>query len=905
MIARPYLKLIRLIGMIVPKRLRSDWRQEWEAELRYLEDRLSRAAKLDWQHRIYLLRRSTAAFHDALVLQPRRLEDQVVQDLRFGFRMLLKSPWVTAVAVLSLAIGIGATTAIFSVINAAMWRPLPAVKDPQELVIFSRTSLNPQHPDPGYGFDYPLYEKLRDQNRSFSGIFSSAGARPSELTVAEAGKSGEIEKVTLCRVTGNFFSVLGVKAVAGRLLTDTDNDPGSPQPVVVISYDFWNRRFNLDPNIAGRKITLDERPFTIVGVSPAGFFGNASPFKPDIWCPLAVTENQSLRNPSASFFNLMGRLGPGADLRRAEAEVGLIFQRHLQEVATRSAGWTPAQRREHFAQRIELESGAVGMNGFKIAFGRQVYTLMIVTSLVLLIACANIANLLLARAAARRKEIAVRLSLGATRLRLIRQLLTESASLAATGGIAGILLSYWFIRILLSTLSTGEIEAAPDLRVLGFALTVSLLTGLIFGIAPALLATRCELADSLKEATRTAAGGSRLKLNRLLIVTQIALSLFLLIGAGLFVRSLRNILQIDTGIDRKNLVNIIIEPGRGSTPTNRVNLYQQLLPQLETIPGVRSATLSSPFPAAEQISIQGYTPAPDLNMTVSRMTVGTRYFETMNIPLIAGRYFDVTDEQPVEAGKKDSPVPLRAVINQSMARHFFGDKNPVGRRFGYNSEDASAIEIIGVVKDAKMAAYLPRDPIPRAFYLNYAQDSARNPVMFLQIRTGDELSGLTEAIERRARELDRRASVAGVITMDELLWGTLRRELFLSRITSFFSLFALLLAGIGIFGITAYAVAERTGEIGIRMALGAEAGDVVRMIMKDTLRLVAFGIVIGLGAALAAARVVENLLYGLEAHDPSTIAAAVALLASTASLAGYLPGRKAAHVDPMKALRNE
>ncbi len=907
---RPHLWLIVFIGLIVPRRLRADWRQEWEAELRYRERLLAEWDRLDWRNKLELLRRSSSAFWDALVLQPQRWEDEMFQDLRYGFRMLLNNKMFTLVAALSLALGIGANTAIFSLINAMMLRMLP-VKDAHELALFSVTK--PRGTD--HYFSYPFYEMFRDRNQSFNGVITGGGVGRARLIVNE---SGSVEAAQQQRVSGNFFSVLGVNAVVGRMLTEADDDPASAQPAAVISFEFWKRRFGLDPGVVGMKVIINDTPLVIVGVTPPGFFGFEVGAKPDLWWPIRVLKDPSLSRSVATWVRVMGRLRPGVSVAQAQAEMDVIFRQQLAEInAAPPENVAPERIRMFLGDGVRLETGSAGHTNLRRQFGEPLLILMIVVALVLLIACVNIANLLLARAATRRKEIAVRLAVGAGRLRLIRQLLTESVLLAMIGGAAGLLFAQICARSLLGYLpeqARGALDVTPDASVLGFTLAVSVLTGLLFGLAPAWQATRVNLTASLKDQTGASAGRSRLSLNKLLVVTQVALSIFLLVGAGLFVRSLRNLRSLDTGFDYKNIVQFSIDPGSRYNHAQGVSLHKQLLSRLEALPGAHSATLSfgsllSRGSAATMVRVPGYTPGPNEDLRCRILWVGLRFFETMKMPILAGRDFGPQDERP--APPVDQPVmnaarntvpapPLHAVINQTMARYFFGNENPVGKRF--REESGQEIEIIGVVKGARYVNL--REQSPRTYYLYYLEQHTPSDMTF-QLRTDGDAIDLTATIQRLVREIDPQLQVVDLRTMTDLVEESLTQERFIAQLISAFSLFALLLACVGLYGVMSYAVARRTNEIGIRIALGALPSNVVRMVMREALLLVALGLGFGLTAALAATRLVGALLFGLEPFDPLTIALATLLMIGVAALAGYLPARRASRIDPMVALRYE
>jgi len=868
--------------------------------------------------------------HESLVLGARRtnmLRDGL-QDLRFGLRMLLRSPGFAAVAVLSLALGIGSNTAIFSLIDALLLKSLP-VQDPQQLVFFSVA--RPGGTD--VTFSYPLVERFKQANHSFAGIIAYDARREKlRLSVVEAGARSEIESVQAEQVSGNYFAVLGVNALVGRTLTEEDDQASDPQPAAVISYDFWQRRFGADPSVVGRKISLNDFPFTVIGVTPPGFSGLEAGGKPDLWWPLQMTPQvypgrQWLKNSRSEWLLVMGRLGPGVSREQARAEMDQVYRQQLSEMpAERLAQLTPTERGNYFARRLELEPGGAGWSHLRQQFRQPLYILMTTVGLVLLIACANVANLLLARAAVRQKEIAVRLALGAGRFRLVRQLLTESLLLALAGGALGLLFAYQGARFLLTYLPQQRpvsFALNPDARVLGFTLGVSMLTGILFGLAPALRATRLDLAASLKEkGASSSAGRSRLALNQALIVAQVALSLFLLVGAGLFVRSLQKLKSLDAGFEREQVLAFTVEPGYGLSAAQQTSLYKQLLARLEALPGVRAASVSNRLlfnfnvaAGGAKIKVPGYTPPAGADTSCWGLWVGAKFFETMGMPLLQGRDFGPPEEEPVEAHKQavrqgtrnpagDQAAPRAAVINQTMAHDFFGQDNPVGKDFFLLGGDLQAahFQVIGVVKDAKYKSL--RETPQRAFYLSHFQNPGAGSLTFL-LRTTGRPAGFGPAIERAVRELDHRLQVVRLKTMNDVVNESLAQERLIAQLASFFSLFALLLACLGLYGLMSYSVTRRTSEIGIRMAVGARAADVIRLVMKETMRLVVIGVATGLSAALATTRLISSLLFGLTPNDPVTIAGAALLMIAVAALAGYLPARKASQVDPLMALRSE
>src|SRR6266542_956676 len=789
--------------------------------------------------------------------------------------------------------------------------------------------LGPQGTDNSYS--YRQVERFNQANHSFMGIIAAGMAERRRM--AEPGAGGQVEAVQATRVSGNFFSALGVGAVAGRTLTEDDDKASSPQPVAVISYKFWKSRFGLDPGVVGRKITLDDFPFTIVGVAPPGFFGFEVGFNPDVWWPLQMTsqvmpDDNRLRH-GAEWLRVMARLKPDAQLEQARAEMDAVFKQYINEISPQSAAnCTPTPRRIYVERRIRLDSGTTGFSILRRPLTPPLLVLMTIVGLVLLIACANIANLLLARAAGRRKEIAVRLSLGAGRFRLVRQLLTESLLLAALSGVLGLLFARWGATLLLAYLPRQRsvtLDPSLDAHVLGFTLAVSLLTGALFGFAPAVRTTRFDLASSLKENAGGGAGWSRPALHKALIVGQVALSLFLLIGAGLFVRSLQNLKNLDAGFDRENVALFGLDTGNGYTPAQRVNLQRQLLERLESLPGARSASLShvgllSGSRTTNNIEVEGYAHRPDEDMKCYQLWVGPKFFTTMGIPLLEGRDFSPQELRPLAglpdnepaAGQPPQPqlsAPLAAVINQTMARYFFGEQNPLGRRFRFREGPLKDIpvEIIGLAKDAKYEDL--REPTRRTFYLSYFQwpreraDRATEQRMLL--RASGDSSATAAAIQRSVRELDSQIQALDLQTMNDVVDEALTLERFVAQLSGFFSLCALLLAAIGLYGVMSYTSARRTQEIGIRMALGARSLDVIRLTLREALVLVLAGVAIGLSAAFAATRLVTSLLFGLTATDPLTITLAALVMLTTALVACWIPAWRATKVDPMIALSCE
>jgi predicted permease len=844
------------------------------------------------------------------------------QDLRYGLCILRKNPLFTIVAAFSLALGIGANTAIFSLINAVMLKPLP-VKDPQQLALFSVI----RQGRPQYSFNYLLFKRLCENTRSFAGIAAARAPERMRLTASDVDTTST-EMIQAVKVSGNFFSVLGVDATLGRALSEDDDQASNPQPVVVLNHEFWQRKFGSDTEIIGKKITLNDYPFTVVGVAPPGFFGFEVGRKPDLWYPIQMLSvlnptAPDLRDSGAWTIRVIGRLQPEADRALARDEADTVLKQQVEEVIAERPKMLEGDRKMFHAMRVELEPGSAGWTSLRQQFKQPLLILLAITGLVLLIACANVANLLLARAAARQKEIAVRLALGAGRARIVRQLLTEGVLLACAGGALGLLLAQWGTRALLvympSPLTTG-LQLSPDGRILGFALAVSVLTGVLFSLAPTLQTTRLDLIASLKNQAGSQANRPRLALNKILVVAQVALSLVLLIGAGLLVRSLQNLHNIDAGFDRENLLQFAIEFGKGYSATQRVNTYKEVLARLERLPGARSATLAnfsllSGNRIFNKIVVPGYAPPTEDDAVCNALYVGPNYFETMGMRLLAGRDFSPQDERPpTPSGDAQSSAnaakhatadaPLYAVINQSMAKQFFAGDNPLGKRFSYQGGGPKdrVFEVIGVVNDTK---YLDlREAMPKTFFVSFFQQPG-SAYMGVQLRTTGNPAALAVPIQRLVQELDPSLQATEMTTMSNVVDDSIREERFIAQMAGFFSLFALLLACIGLYGVMSYAVTRRTNELGIRMALGAQGRDVIKLVMRETMRLVGLGILIGLGAALAASRLIASLLYGLTATDPLTIALAVVVMIGVAALAGYLPARRASQVDPMVALRYE
>ncbi|MCI0533974.1 MAG: ABC transporter permease [Verrucomicrobiales bacterium] len=821
------------------------------------------------------------------------------QDIRFGARQLLKNPGFTAVAVLTLALGIGANTAIFTVMNTLMLRSLP-VKDPHELVTLAVvTPASASH-----NFSYPFYEQLRDGNRNLSGLFA-AGGTPRRRMLASAFGAQEVEFVRAQEVTGNFFSVLGVSAALGRTFTAADDTPTDPQAVAVVSHSFWKRRFGGNTEVIGKAITLEDVSFTIVGVTPPGFFGFQPGETPDLWWPMQMVAQvdkgpwgQRLKRSEAHVLRLMGRVPAQADRRHAQAELDLIIQQRFAEDGNKL--------RTH----LELQPGHAGFTRLRETFRKPLLVLMGVVSAVLLIACANVANLLLGRAAARQREFSVRSALGAGRRRLVRQLLTEGLVLAALGSLLGLLLAQGGTRALLLLMRLQpdgvSFNLTPDARVLLFTMGASLLTGLIFSLAPAWHSTRIDLASALKGTAGSVAGNvSRQKFNQTLVVAQVALSVVLLIGGGLFVRTLEKLKGSDFGFQRENVVLFDIELTRDLDEARESSLTKELLMRLEALPSVKSASLSSFYLVSggvwtEDIIPEGYAQSPGEGLTSQVIAVGPRFFETMGTAVLTGREFSPQDERP--AGVPDLNNPRTAVINESIARRYFAGSSPIGKRLHFGEQAQPTYEIVGVVRDVRHRSL--RESAGPTLYVPLFQGLGGMGITF-SLRTTGQSESIRASLSGVVREMDPTVRVRDVRTMDDLVSVALRQERILAQLGGFFSLFALGLACLGLYGVLALAVVQRTREIGVRVALGAQRRDVLSLVIGKGLSLALVGCILGLIGAFVVTRLAKNLLYGVTPTDPLTFVGVTLLLILIATLASWLPARRATKVHPMVALRYE
>ncbi|MDX2041404.1 MAG: ABC transporter permease [Acidobacteriota bacterium] len=802
--------------------------------------------------------------------------ERSLQDLRFGVRLLFKHKSFTLIAVLSLALGIGATTAIFSLLDALLWKTLP-VNQPEQLV-----SVN------GLGFAYPdaVYRELREKNSVFAGMFTFHAL---EVTMSDGQQA---EPVLGELVSGDFYTVLGVAPHLGRVFNKADDQTPGAHFVTVLSYDFWQRRFGADPQIIGKQIKINNHSFTIVGVSARDFRHVEIGSAPAVRVPMMMKREMLDYIDTTP---VMARLKEGVSLAQAQAATETLYQNIL---APFGANVPPANRRP--IRLVAAETGvARGAANLRNQYSQSLLLLLALVGAVLLIACLNVANLLLARAATRQKEIAVRLAVGAGRFRLVRQLLTEGFVLAALGGALGLLFARWGTVVLLGFLPPkATLEIEPDGRMLAFTSGVTVLTGLLFGLAPAMQATRFDLIPALKnDAVGTATIVRRWELRRLLVVLQVALSLVLLVGGGLFARSLRNLRAVNHGYSSDQIVTMEIAPDRsGYTAEQQQNFYAQLHERVAALPGVQAATYLGMLPLngsegfEGKIEIPGSRSSPNQKATALFYGISPQFFATFGLSLQRGRDFTMQDVK----------TPLKSIlVNDSFARAFFGAENPLGKRVSTGS--FKDMEIVGVASDAKVLNL--KETMSRTVY--YIQEPRHMGRQRLCVRAIGDVAALITAIRHEVRSLDPNLPLYNVKTFDRHINESISRERLIALLASFFSLFALLLAALGLYGVMAYAVARRSREISIRMALGAQAGSVLWLVLRETLWLVLIGIGIGLPAALAATKLTKGLLFGLTANDPLTMTMATMLLIGIALLAGFLPARRAARVDPLIALRHE
>ena len=837
--------------------------------------------------------------------------ETLFKDLRYGFRGLIKRKGFAAVAVITLALGIGANTAIFTLVNAVMLKSLP-VSQPEQLVLFSDTTGEGTSLEdtPSTGewqrFSYAAYLYFRDHNQSFQDITATRNGT-SRLSVRRADTEGAAAtRASGHLVSGNYFSLLGVGAMRGRLLTPED-DKANAQPAAVMSYRYWSEQLNSDPSVVGQTFVINNTNFTVVGITPPEFFGERVRRPPDFWLPLVFHPQIELResfleDKQVYWLMVLGRLKPGVRLEQANATVNLALRQFLTEQA--GSQLTEDRQRGIQSTYVTLVEGKGGISGLRTFYSKPLHMLMAIVGIVLLIACANVGSLLLARATARKAEISLRMALGASRWRIVRQLLTESMLLAAIGGVVGVLLAQWGVMILVNLVAKeSPLDTRPDAGVLAFTIGISVLAGLLFGLVPAVRASKTDLATAMKEKSRTGSRFWRLNLSSAMVVLQVGLSMVLLTGAGLFARSLLNLQNENVGFDRSNMLLLGIDSRLANyKPAELATLYQQILDRISSIPNVRTVSMATYAPLSgtrrsSSIQVQGLTPQPGEDPVVEDILTGPKYAETLGVPLLRGREIELRD---------NASGPRVAVVNESFANHYFKDQNPIGRAFTFDDEtdNGAPLEIIGVVGDIKSgdAREKPEPAVYRPIL--QIQEQAAYSVT-LHVRTAGDANSFAGPVRQAINDIDDKIPIFGVTTLDEQVRENLQQDRLIAQLVSFFGALALLLACIGLYGVMAHGVARRTNEIGIRMALGARGGNIAWMILRETLMLVAIGLVIGVPTALFAARFISAQLFGLKPADPAALIGAAVLLTAVALLAGYVPARRASRVNPLTALRYE
>jgi predicted permease len=846
----------------------------------------------------------------------------LVRDLRLAVRVLFRTKSWTLVVLVSLALGIGANTALFTAVNGLLLQTVP-VREPDRLVRFNWAGKNDMvrsSSDYGYSgtsgtrnvrstFSFATFEQLRAANTTLTGM--AAGAPMSVNVIVD----GDAQIGSGYLASGNYFTVLGVPAALGRVFVDGDDNPSAP-PVAVISHAFWLKRFAGQASAVNRVVSINGQMVAIVGVTPPDFLGiqRLGAEAPDVTVPLAFdavfnppqplpdakAPIPRMTQPTYWWLQLVGRLAPGASIEHAQANFATVFQRtakagmaeyHSSLTAEEKALSTNRQRGDALPALL-VRSAAHGYYDVDPQARRSAGFLGVVVVIVLLIVCANVANLLLSRATTRHREISVRMSMGATRGRLVRQLLTESVLLSSLGGVLGALVAYWSRALL----PFGE-KAPLDWRVFGFVAAISLLTGVIFGLLPALRATGVDLAGAMKDGSRSVTG-SRTLLSKSLVVLQVAMSVVLLVGAGLFLRTLENLKSVDVGFDSRNLLMFSVNPGVNRyDPARSAQVFRQTLDRMSSLPGVTATALTrtpllSGSTSTSSTWTQGQTSETAAEESMYMMDVSPAFFATLGIPVQRGRAF--TDHDGTTA-------PKVAILNEAAARKLFPDGNALGRRVGHSFEKSGEFEVVGVVRDTKYSSV--RDPGPPTMYRCVWQEPVRGLTVVLRT-TGDPLA-MTETVRAAMRHVDPTLPLQRFTSQTEQISLRFAQERLFARAYAAFGALAVVLACIGLFGLMSYNVSRRTNEIGVRMALGAQRGRVVAMVMGESMRLVGIGLAVGLATALWAGRFVETVVYGLSPNDPLTIAAAVVLIAVVAALAGCLPARRASKVDPMDALRQQ
>ena len=879
-----------------PKDIEID--EELQSHLRMaIQDRIDRGESSEQARRAVLLELGNAGLvkEDTRAVWAWVALEEIVQDLKYALRQMRHSPGFTAVAVLSLALGIGANTAIFSLVNTLILRTMP-VRDPEQLV--ELLSIYPGDPRVN-AFAWEFYEHYRDHNSVFSDL---VGVAPSRFQANVEGRAAET--VEGGYVVGNFFPALGLEPALGRLIGAQDDQPGSA--VAVVSWPYWNSRFDLDPEILGKQIVVDGATARVIGVTHREFFGLQVGAKTDLWLPMSMepmTRQPGRRPNNELVLQLLGRLKPGVSIEHAQAEMSVLDRFRVDAISETSPNQNPVLRQ----LKLELEPAGAGFSQLRDRFGKALLIVMAVVGLLLLLACTNVAGMLLARGAARERELALRLSLGAGRLRLVRQVLTESVLLSVMGAIASIFVAFFgadaLVRILASErripgwANPIEIQIQPDTVVLLFTAGAAVLTGLLFGLAPAVRAMGTAPASPLRAGGKSGETRTGRWFGRSLVAAQVAISLLLLSAAGLFLGHLSNLRNVGVGFEREDVLLVTLDTSdSGYEPEQLFSLYRELLVRLEAIPGAQSATLSGMTPlsgaaASRFVSVEGFEESPDKRRYISLNGVAPKYFETLGTPLIAGRDFRFRDEG-------NSRV---AIINQSLAQYYFAARDPLGKHVRLDGDETS-YEIVGVAGDAKYND-LRKTP-PRTLYRPAFREGrvfGRN----LIVRTTVDPAVVGDDVRRVVDDVMKGVPIVKVTTMAAQMDATIVPERLMALLSALFGGLGLLLAAIGLYGLLAYTVARRISEIGVRMALGATPRDATRMVLRDALGMVCSGFAIGIPMALLSRSFARSVIAGLPVDNPAPMIIGSAVIIAVSLLAAYLPARRAARVDPMDALRHE
>ena len=889
---------------------RGRWDAERASELqdylaREIEDNIARGLSVDEARRQAHLKlgNPTHIREDIYDMNTLQLVDSTWKDLRFGLRLLLKQPTFAAVAILTLALGTGANAAIFQLVSSVRMRALP-VERPEELVSIgintNDTGRTGRFLNRRANFTEPQLRALTEQQEAFSHVFAWGN------TAWNIATDGETRTVQGLYVTGNFFEGFGVAPLAGRLIATADDQRGCATPGVVLNYGFWQARYGGNPNAVGQTISLDGRVFDIMGVTPPHFFGPEVGRSFDVAVPLCAEplfrgKQSALGHPSTWFLDMMARLKPGWTVERARAQLEAMSPAIF--TATLPPGYNAETAKNYLAFRFTATPAATGVSSLRTAYATQLWVLLGATGLVLLITCANLANLMLARATAREREIAVRLAIGASRWRLVRQMLSESLLIAGLGAVGGAFLAQWLSRALVAFLSTENaqlyVDLSPDWRTFGFIAALAVLACLLFGLSPALKATGTNPGRSMQAGGRSSTDSEeRFAVRRGLVVIQVALSMVLVIGAMLFGRSLQNLTGVDPGFRQDGLLSVTVDARRSNLdPASQQVTFAQLMDRIRAVPGVQSATETLIVPLSgsgwnQNVVIDGRQREGLVNFN----RVGPDYFRTTGTELIAGRPFGPEDR----AGSTPT-----VIVNEAFARRYFEGANPIGRTFrlegGRDGTTPPLHQIVGLVRDTKYDD-LREDNGPIGYFAMAQEDDGFGPFFAIIVRTEMPPSSLTPTLTRVIREVTPNATV-DYDTIRAFVRDSLVTERLMASLAGFFGILAMLIATVGLYGVMSYTVSRRRVEIGIRMALGAEPGTVVRMVLRESGILLGIGVVIGTALAVVASRYAASLLFGLKPWDPASIALSIAALGTVSLIAAWIPARRASRVAPTVALR--